>query len=156
MTLSVSGQFEKVAAGSPDSEMRSRPAPFSIRLSAEERAYLEGKAGSRPLGAYIRAKLLGDAQKRRKATRKPSVDRVALAQVLGLLGKSEQVSCLFLLLAAAEAEQVALTGKDRAALHDAFADMRNMRALLIKALGLTRGIVTGWARYRRWLGRRSK
>ncbi len=139
MTLPVSSQFVKVAADSPDSEMRSRPAPFSIRLSAEERAYLEDKAGNRPLGVYIRAKLLGDAQKRRKATHKPSVDRAALAQILGLLGKSEQVSCLFLLLAAAEAEQVTLSGKDRAALHGACASMRDMRALLIKALGLKKG-----------------
>lgn len=118
---------------------RRRPAPFSIRLSEEERAWLESKAGSRPLGRYIRAKLLGDDEKPRKPSRAPTIDYTVLGQVLGLLGKSEQVSCLFLLLAAAEAERVRLGEAERQALDEACADIREMRGLLVKALGLKEG-----------------
>lgn len=56
--------------------------------------------------------------------------------MLGLMGKSEQVSCLFLLLAAAEAERVSLAEAEQAALQNACADIRDMRSLLIEALGL--------------------
>lgn len=44
------------------------PAPFSLRLTAEERAALEAEAGDAPLGAFIRDKLLkgGQAPRRRR------------------------------------------------------------------------------------------
>ncbi len=132
MTSSIKPTFGQ----STHSAKHKRPAPFSIRLSAEERAWLERKAGSRPLGRYIRAKLLGDDETPRKAARAPSIDYALLGQMLGMLGKSEQVSCLFLLLAAAEAEHVALGEAERQALDEACADVHEMRTLLIRALGL--------------------
>ena len=58
---------------------------------------------------------------------------------MGLLGKSDQVKCLFLLLAAAEAERINLKAQERAALHAACADIDEMRSILIKALGLKSG-----------------
>ncbi len=117
-----------------------RPSPFCIRLSAEERAYLERKAESRPLGAYIRGRLLdGKEVKPRKSSRAPSVDHALLAKLLGMLGKSQQVSCLFLLALAEEKKRLTLAEADRAALHAACTDVRDMRALLIKALGLKSG-----------------
>ncbi len=132
MSSSIKQTFDQSA----DPKKHKRPAPFSIRLSAEERASLERKAGSRPLGRYIRAKLLGDDETPRKAARTPTIDYALLGQVLGMLGKSEQVSCLFLLLAAAEAERVRLGEAERQALDEACTDVREMRALLIRALGL--------------------
>jgi hypothetical protein len=41
-------------------EYLERHAPFSLRLSVEERVYLEGLAGNQALGAYMREELLGD------------------------------------------------------------------------------------------------
>ena len=120
-------------------ERRKRPSPFSIRLSAEERAYLKRKAGRRPLGRYIRDKLLDGTEAPRKPSPAPPTEYVLFARLLGALGESEQLSCLFLLLAAAEAERVILAEKDRAALRSACADVREMRALLVKALGLKFG-----------------
>lgn len=134
MSLSTSDRFTKAAT--LDKAKRKRPSPFPIRLSAEERAILERKAGNRSLGSYIRGQLLGEAEIPRKATRAPSLDRVALAQILGLLGKSEQVSCLFLLLAAAEGQRVSMADEHSTALQDACADVREMRRLLIEGLGL--------------------
>jgi len=116
-----------------------RPAPFSIRLSAEERAYLERKAGNKPLGAYIRSRLLEDAEASRKPSRAPSMDYTLLGKILGLLGKSELASRLCLLAVAAEAGRVALAEEERAALLEACADMHEVRALLVASLGLKAG-----------------
>tara|TARA_R110000787_G_scaffold166227_1_gene279251 strand:- start:11889 stop:12305 length:417 start_codon:yes stop_codon:yes gene_type:complete len=132
MNSSAKKDFEKSAVA----KKRKSPAPFSIRLSADERGYLERKAGQRPLGQYIRRKLLGDEETPRNTTRAPSVDYALLGQLLGMLGKSEQVSCLFHLLAAAEADRVQLEEQERKALNEVCTDVREMRALLIRALGL--------------------
>ncbi|MEQ8602873.1 MAG: hypothetical protein RIB45_06110 [Marivibrio sp.] len=124
---------------SAETKKQKRPAPFSIRLSADERAYLERKAGNRPLGGYIRGKLLGDEKAPRKATRAPAIDYAMLGQVLGVLGKSELATHLCLLAAAAEAGRLELAEQDRAALKDACEDVRVVRALLVSALGLKSG-----------------
>ena len=59
MRASVSVPFAAAAADQPvKSRKRKRPAPFPLRLNPDERAWLERKAGSRPLGAYIRDKAL--------------------------------------------------------------------------------------------------
>lgn len=65
MISSIKQPFDQSASATK----RKRPAPFSIRLSEDERGLLERKAGSRPLGRYIRAKLLGDDETPRKAAR---------------------------------------------------------------------------------------
>lgn len=59
-----------------------------IRLTFEERARLERAAGNRPLGEYIRIKLLGEDAKARKAVRRPKSDQRVLAQILAALGSS--------------------------------------------------------------------
>lgn len=118
---------------------RQRPAPFSIRLSADERAYLERKAGARPLGGYIREKLLGEAQSRRKPSRTPAVDHALLGQILGMLGKSELATRLCLLAVAAEAGKLHMPDADRRALTQACTDIGDMRLLLVRALGLKSG-----------------
>lgn len=113
-----------------------RPAPFSIRLSAEERAYLERKAGSRPLGRYIRAKLLGDQEAPRKAIRAPAIDYAMLGQVLAALGKSELGKHLCLLALAAEQGALVVDETVEADLKAACADVKEIRGLLVSALGL--------------------
>lgn len=62
--------------------------PFSIRLTQEERERLEGEAKGKPLGVYIRERLLGDGTAPRKLRRKPAADQAGLAKVLGMLGQS--------------------------------------------------------------------
>ena len=68
-----------------------RPAPFSVRLSKEERARLEAEAQGVPLGTYIKAKALGGAPLKRAAS---VDDRKALAQALALLGKTHYANNL--------------------------------------------------------------
>lgn len=137
MSPCVARQFAKSAKPRP---RRRRPYSLSIRLSDEERTLLERKAGSRPLGAYVRHRALGEQEEPRRKTRaKPSLDAALLGRVLGHLGKSDQVKCLFLLLAAAEANRVDLKAQDHEVLRAACADVREMRSILIKALGLRPG-----------------
>ena len=63
------------------------PPPFSLRLTYEERALLQAAAKGRPLGAYIRERLLGDdAAQRKRQGNSPVKDHEALGRVLGALG----------------------------------------------------------------------
>jgi len=68
-----------------------RPAPFSLRLTPEERARLEAEAGGVPLGTYIKAKALGGPALRRAGLIE---DRQALSQALALLGKTHYANNL--------------------------------------------------------------
>ncbi len=138
MSRALSSQFADAAAKPAKRKpKRRRPSSLSIRVSDEERAILERKAGKRSLGAYVREKVLGDEQApRRKRAAKPAADSVLLGQVLGKLGQSEQVACLFLLLVAAQERRVTLTADDRAALNAACADVREVRAAVMGVLGL--------------------
>ena len=71
--------FAKVTKGS-------KPAPFSLRLTFEERARLEAAANGVPLGAYIKAMLFdGDLSKVRRRNTNPVEDHQALARVLAAL-----------------------------------------------------------------------
>ena len=138
MSRNLASQFADAAAKPTKRKpKRRRPSSLSIRVSDEERAILEHKAGKRSLGAYVREKVLGDKQApRRKGAGKPPVESILLGQVLGKLGKSEQVACLFLLLVAAEKNRVVLTETERTALHEACESVQEIRAALMSALGL--------------------
>lgn len=65
-----------------------KPKPFSLRLTFEERARLNALAGDRPLGSFIRDRLLGDeVDKRAFRSRRPAADKQALARaVLDIIG----------------------------------------------------------------------
>ena len=136
MNGSCKRHFES-AAVAPHKVKPKRPAPFSIRLSEEERARLEREAGHKPLGAHIRAKLLGEDQTPRKTVRqRPRIDYELLGRVLAALGNSELASCLCILAAAAESGSLDVTNEVTGKLHAACADVREIRLLLISALGL--------------------
>lgn len=113
------------------------PSPLSIRLTDEERALLMRKAGQKPLATYAREQLVGEVLSKRKAVKKaPEIDKVLLAQILGVLGKSELASALCLLAVAAESGSIVLNEETDAQVKDACADIRDIRLILIKALGL--------------------
>ena len=67
------------------------PPPFSLRLSNDERAYLEVLAGNQPLGAYIRETLLGERANKRKTLRKPHINDQKIAEVLAALGDTQAI-----------------------------------------------------------------
>ncbi|MES9930514.1 MAG: hypothetical protein ABW158_20595 [Candidatus Thiodiazotropha sp. 6PDIVS] len=118
-------------------EKPSRPSPFCLRLSREERALLERAAGDLPLGTYIRKRLLNDAvASRRKVRKKPFKDKTLLAQALAELGRSRLSSNLNQIAKAIHTGTLILTPDVRATLLEACADIQAIRTMLMKALGL--------------------
>ncbi|MDM7932999.1 hypothetical protein [Tabrizicola sp.] len=76
--------FNKIAKGK-------REAPFSVRLTFEERAKLEAAANGVPLAAYIKARLFdGDLPQVRRRNTNPVEDHLALGRVLAALGRSKR------------------------------------------------------------------
>ena len=112
------------------------PPPFSLRLTAEEKAALRRAAGTMPLGAYIRSKLLGEGSYQRAPRRSPVQDDRALAQLLGELGKARLSNNLNQLAKAANSGSLAVTPETEQAIQDACRDVQWMRARLIAALGI--------------------
>mgnify|MGYP005855659883 CR=1 FL=1 len=114
-----------------------RPPPFSLRLSADERARLEAEAQGAPLGAYIKAKLTGgEVPVRMRRSGLAVEDRQALAQALARLGQARLANNLNQLAHAANIGTLPITPDTEAALLDAARDIRAIRDLLLTALGL--------------------
>lgn len=116
---------------------KKRPAPFCLRLSVEDRARLAMEAAGAPLGAYIKAKVLGDAVPvRTRRTGLAVENRTALAQVLALLGRAHLTSNLNQLAHATSIGALPMTQETEAELFAALHDVRDLRRLLLAALGL--------------------
>lgn len=113
-----------------------RDAPFSLRLTFEERARIEAQAGEMPVGAYIKSLLLAeDAPKYRKRRKPPVADRALLAQVLACLGSSRLASNLNQLAKATHVGNFYFDHDTKRSIKQACDDIRAMRILLMRALG---------------------
>ena len=123
--------FALAAISSPSAPAaKKRPAPFSLRLSPEERARLERDAGDMPLGAYVRALVLTRSDAR------TNVDRSSLSAALARLGQSDIAGSLKRLADAAHRGAIDLTPEIEAELEHALAAVSEMRRTLMAALGL--------------------
>ncbi len=109
--------------------------PFSLRLTQEERERLEAEAKGKPLGVYIRERLLGDGTAPRKLRRKPSVDQAGLVKVLGMLGQSRLANNLNQIAKAAHIGVLVVSPALIEELENACRDIRIMRDALLSALG---------------------
>lgn len=118
-------------------QRKKRPAPFSIRLSEAERASLAVEAAGAPLGAYIKAKALGNAPVRMH--RHSIDDRKALAKLLAQLGRSRIANNLNQLAYAANIGSLPMTPETEDDLRETLRAVRDMRRLLLVALGLKPG-----------------
>ncbi len=122
---------------------RRHGAPFSLRLTKEERQALDALADGQPLGAYIKEALLERGVKPRKRGAKPVKDKAALAKLLGLLGRSRLSQNVNQLAKAAHSGSLPVNEEVRSSLLESCAAIRAMRDLLLRALGLTPGGKTG-------------
>ncbi len=130
--------FNKLAARTAGRDKY--PAPFSLRLTHEERAQLVAAAGRKPLGAYIRERLLGDdSAPRKKSKNSPIRDHEALGRVLGALGRSKLSSNLNQLAKAVNTGSLPVTPETESDLRQACRDVAAMRADLLRALGKSPG-----------------
>jgi hypothetical protein len=139
--MPLSAPFQSAAQPSdpakPAKSRRKRLAPFSLRLSETERARLLAEAGGAPLGTYIKAKVLGDALPvRMRRTGLCVEDRAALAKALALLGHSHLANNLNQLAKLANIGSLPVTPDLEAELKASVEEVREMRRLLVAALGL--------------------
>jgi hypothetical protein len=117
--------------------MAKRPAPFSLRLTFEQRARLEREAGNSSLAGHILSRLFdSENPSPRRRGKNPVKDHQALAQILGLLGQSRLSSNLNQLARSANTGSLPVTPDTEAALQAAAADIHDIRRLLIEALNL--------------------
>ena len=111
--------------------------PLSIRLSVEERADLEARAGDLPVSTYAKSLLFAlTAKPARLSPRNPSLDHQILGQLLGALGRSEIAPNLSELAEAARSGSLPLDEITTAQLHEACHDVALMRSELMAALGV--------------------
>jgi hypothetical protein len=127
--------FNKIAAPEADTSKKCPP-PFSLRLTYEERARLEAEADGKPLGAYIRERLLGDdVAPRTRRGNSPVKDKEALGRVMGALGASRLSSNLNQLAKAVNTGSLPVTPETEEELREACREIAELRADLLKALG---------------------
>ncbi len=131
-TLSVARAFKKASAKAKQPQH----SPFSIRFSPEERALLEQRAGTKPLGAYIRECLLAEEAAPRKNLRKPRVDDQKAAQILAALGQSRLASNLNQLAKSANSGSLVVSTETERQLQQASMAVIAMREALFTALGI--------------------
>lgn len=129
--MSLSGTFNPKTSKTK----AKRTAPFSLRLSETERARLLHEANGMPLGGYIKAKLLAASPVRTRRTGLAIEDRKSLAQLLALLGQSRLSSNLNQLAHAANIGALPVTPDIEDELRTAVLDVRELRRLLLLALG---------------------
>lgn len=121
------------------SNKTSRPKPFSIRLTDDERALLRRKAGNKPLGTYIRDRLLGAQATKRSSVRSPKPDYALIGKVLAALGPSDMATSICMMAKLAERGSLLVNDDCSASLQSACNDIQEMRLLLVIALGLKSG-----------------
>lgn len=75
--------FNEIASSSVQPKKK-RQAPFSLRLSFEEKAALKKMAGNEPLGAYIKAVLFDEARTGVRRSNCPKHDGKAVGRALAV------------------------------------------------------------------------
>ncbi len=118
----------------PEARKPKAPAPFSLRLSFDERARLKKMAGTRALGEFIRDRLFADSSV--APSPRARGDRTAMARALALLGQSSLSASLGTLARAARRGTLPVTAETEAALTQACADITTMKSELMAALGI--------------------
>lgn len=133
--MSLTASF--ISVTTVESEKRSkRPAPFSLRLTAEERAKLMEEAAGIPLGSYIKAKIIAGKPIRTRRTGLAVEDRQALGQALAFLGRSRLANNLNQIAHAVNTGSLPATPETEAELMAALNEVFKIRRLLMQALGL--------------------
>lgn len=113
-----------------------RPAPFSLRLTEQERAYLIDRANGAPLSSFIKSRLFDDQPLRARRVGSIIEDREAFARALALLGKSDLAQNVASLARAAEVGALAVDPDTEALLLTACNEVRHIRTMMVTALGL--------------------
>jgi len=113
-----------------------KAAPFSIRLSEDERDRLVAAAGGIPLGSYIKATMLDRSPPiRRRASPLPKQDRRVLAKALALFSRSNVANNLNQLARAVNIGTLPVTPETEAELRELLRLVRRLHDLMMDGLG---------------------
>lgn len=135
MSVNAKRDFAKTATATSNKK-KSYPSPVTLRLKSEERDELEAQKGDLTMSAYIRLCLFGDdAPKVRTRGKQPVKDYQALAQLLGMLGRSNVPNNLNQLAKAANSGTLNVSEDTELTIRLAACEIAAMRLLLMKALG---------------------
>lgn len=120
------------------SEKRNNPfSPICLRVSPEEKAKLEHDAGNMTISAYIREKVFGkNAAPRKRRMTRPIKDHKIIAQLLALIKQSQSWNNLNQIAKAINSNTWMVTPESEKALQEACKAIIEIRAMLMKALGL--------------------
>lgn len=109
---------------------------LTIRVSDEQRALLERRAGNRPLSDYIRHKLdIADSSTQVRGY-KPKTDAVLLAKILAALGSSGLAASMRDIAEASRHGALEDSDDLRLSLHAACLTIERMRDDLVRGLNL--------------------
>ena len=125
---------QQPAATAP--KARTALSPFTLRLTAAERARLEELAAGMTLSAYVRACLFAEETKLRQS--RPSdvvADKKAAAEALALLGQSRVASNLNQLAHHANLGLLIVGETEKTQIAEAHQHVLAIRSLLMTALG---------------------
>jgi len=132
-----SGSSEQDSQNGQSGKKRKRPAPFSLRLSFDDKQKLIEDAGRQSISAYIKSRLFDpEAPIKQARGLKPVKDQKALAQLLGMLGSSRIARNLDELAEAAEVGALPGDEETHGLIKRAADDIRIMRRFLLAALGI--------------------
>ncbi len=109
--------------------------PFSMRLTRAQRRRLDMDAGAMTAGQYVRHCLFENPTPQKRTFRRPVQDEQALTQVLGALGRSRLSSNLNQIAKAVHSGSLPVSPETEQAILAACAEVADMRALVVKALG---------------------
>lgn len=138
--LSLSLIFAEVTK--PDCRKKNKTTTVvSLRVTDDEKLYLQTMAGHLALGNFIRQQLLDNyvanrPTKHLKKKRAPKLSHVEVARILGMLGNSELARSMLALSLAAQAGELAMSPAIEEKIDGACDDIAEMRDLLIIALGV--------------------
>lgn len=114
-----------------------RDAPFSLRLTKDERTQLEAQAGGMALSAYIKSVVFAaEAPKYRARRKRPAPEQQLLAEILARLGASRTASNLNQIAKHLNQGTLRIDPELEQDLHQAILEVAWMRTTLIQALGL--------------------
>ncbi len=118
-------------------KQKSEPSPLCVRMSLEERAWLEHNAGSMTISAFIRWLIFGDdATPRKRRVKRPIKDYVALAQLFALIKQTQIWNNLNQVAKGINSNTWVVTPETEKSLQEACKAIIEIREILIKALGL--------------------
>lgn len=123
---------------SNEKKIKKTPARFSLRLTQEERVYLDKVSGDMPLGAYIRAKILDNTLPRKtysKPKKKPAEELTGPGTSPGNAKNSRLSNNLNQLARAMNSGLLRLNKETHETILQACKEIDYMREELTRALG---------------------